>query len=243
MSSTPTAHVTKTPGYIATDLSSSPNEAITVFPIGAVPVLQSAMNAIHQDYLRIIDILCTTPAHNETGKRRIRRALSAAVKGWSPAQYAARSDADKDEVVEEILGRRRANDGRWPKLLFYLGGGMAGTLGMSPSVYGEMKLCELVPENLTTTEWWDESWNNDSCQWPTAYGWTARCPSVHNDFLYLAGGYAVHLAKQQVDQQDPIRIHAKVTILHELTHYIRSFVRFSFSHYNNELSCLFSASE
>lgn len=226
----PPAHVTKTPGY---------NDTIELFPIGTVPELQHAIHVIYQDYLELIHILCTTPGYDQLGERRIRRALSAAVKGWSPAEYAAHSELEKDQVVEEVLGQRRANDGRWPTLLFYLGGRVAGTLGMSPSVSGELKLSESgVAESPTTTEWWDKSWNDDSSQWPTAYGWTAHCSSSQSNFLYLAGGYAVHLTKHQIDQQESIRVHAKATILHEIAHYIRNSVGFYLSCYNNQLSCL-----
>lgn len=225
--STPKVCVTRNPGYISSDPSTSPADTIDLHETDIVPQIRGAINTIYKDYLSLINLLCHTPRSSEVGVRRIRRAVAAAVHGRSPAEYAALSEDAKDELVKAILGERQPNDGHWPSLLFYLGDRMAGTLGMSPSVYGEMRLCELASNQSPATEWWSPCWNNDSFQWPTNVAWTARSSSPHSGYLYLCGGYAVHLAKHENDQHDSIRLHARVAMLHELVHDLRSFVSFS----------------
>ncbi len=77
----PIVFVTKTPGYVPTDTTTSPDDTIKLFPVDIGPELRGAMLAILQDYQQLIDMPCTTPFPQELGKRRIRGALSAAVKG------------------------------------------------------------------------------------------------------------------------------------------------------------------
>lgn len=164
---------------------------------------------------------------NRPGDLRLQDGLAAAVAGLSVQEFLDLPEDTKESHRERFV-RLPIHRQLAPNLIVYIGAPAPNQ--QKPATSGQIHFREeLVPVSDFFS--WHQTWDLQDVS-PTALGWMTRSLDPQAHFIFLSGIFAAwpsRWRKEPLSDQgyyeSILILHLKITLYHELAHYLRNLVR------------------